>query len=119
MTLNRRDLVSWASAGLAAVALPTHGMANRGMTTDARKAVAEVAAGEENTFNIRRFGAVGDGKAIDSKAINAAIDAASAAGGGTVFFPAGTYASYSIRLKSHITLYLDQGAVILAAANSP
>ena len=41
-------------------------------------------------FDIRSYGAVGDGKAVDSPAINKAIEAAAAAGGGTVFFPAGT-----------------------------
>ena len=70
---------------------------------------------QKSWFNIRDFGAKGDGKSIDSKAINSAIDAASIAGGGTVYFPAGTYLSYSIRLKSNISLYLDQGSTLLAA----
>jgi polygalacturonase len=70
----------------------------------------------EISFNVRDFGALGDGKTIDSQAINDAIDAAAKAGGGTVFFPAGVYSSYSIRLKSNISLYIDQGATILAAA---
>ena len=61
------------------------------------------------------FGARGDGRTLDSPAINRAIDAASAAGGGTVLFPSGTYASLSIHLKSNIRLHLDQGAVLLAA----
>src|SRR5262245_20291450 len=69
-------------------------------------------------FDVRAFGAKGDGKAIDSDAINRAIDAASAAGGGTVHFPAGTYASYSIRLRSHVGLHLDHGATLLAADTS-
>ena len=68
-----------------------------------------------NVFNVRSFGATGDGKTIDSGAINRTIAAASHAGGGTVWFPAGIYASYSIRLRSRIRLYLDQGAIILAA----
>ena len=67
------------------------------------------------TFEVRKFGAKGDGKALDSPAINKAIDAAAAAGGGTVLFTAGTYRSFSIRLKSNVALYLDQGATILAA----
>ncbi|WP_181306084.1 glycoside hydrolase family 28 protein [Rufibacter sp. XAAS-G3-1] len=67
-------------------------------------------------YDVRGFGATGDGKTLDSDAINKAIEAASKQGGGTVYFPAGTYLSYSIRLKSHISLYLDQGATILAAA---
>jgi polygalacturonase len=66
-------------------------------------------------FNVKTYGAAGDGKTIDSPAINKAIDAAAEAGGGTVYFPAGTYLCFSIRLKSHVGLYLDHGAVILAA----
>jgi polygalacturonase len=66
-------------------------------------------------YNIKDYGAVGDGKTIDSPAINKAINAAAEAGGGTVCFPAGTYLCFTIRLKSHIGLFLDHGAVILAA----
>ncbi len=66
-------------------------------------------------FDVRTYGAVGDGKAVDSPAINKAIEAAAAAGGGTVVFPAGTWLSFSIRLKSHVALHLSQGATILAA----
>jgi polygalacturonase len=66
-------------------------------------------------FDVRTYGATGDGTTIDTPAINKAIDAAAAAGGGTVHFPPGTYASYSIHLKSHIVLYLDSGSTILAA----
>ena len=71
------------------------------------------------TFDVRAYGAAGDGKALDTDAINKAIDAAAAAGGGTVYFAAGTYASYSIHLKSNVALYLDQGATILAADPPP
>jgi polygalacturonase len=67
-------------------------------------------------FSVRTFGAKGDGATLDSPAINRAIDAAAAAGGGTVHFPAGVYLSYSIRLKSKVGLYLDHGAVLLAAS---
>jgi polygalacturonase len=66
-------------------------------------------------YDVRAFGAKSDGNTIDSPAINAAIDAAASAGGGTVLFPAGVYASYSILLKSNVALFLQQGAVILAA----
>jgi polygalacturonase len=70
-------------------------------------------------FDVRAFGAKGDGQALDTEAINKAIEAAATAGGGTVLFPAGTYASHSIHLKSHIALYLDQGATIVAADPPP
>ncbi|AHG93184.1 glycoside hydrolase family protein (plasmid) [Gemmatirosa kalamazoonensis] len=67
------------------------------------------------TFDVRAFGATGDGHTIDSDAINRAIDSAAAAGGGTVHFPAGTYASHSVRLRSHVALHLERGATLLAA----
>jgi polygalacturonase len=68
-------------------------------------------------FDVRRYGATGTGKHLDSPAINAAITAAVAVGGGTVVFPAGIYLCFSIRLKSNVHLYLSQGATILAAAS--
>jgi polygalacturonase len=66
-------------------------------------------------YDVRAFGAKGNGQTLDTLAINNAIDAAAAAGGGTVHFPAGKYLSFSIHLKSNIALYLDQGATIVAA----
>jgi polygalacturonase len=69
-------------------------------------------------FNVRDHGAKGDGVAVDSPAINAAIAAAAASGGGTVTFPAGVYLSFSIRLVSNITLQLESGATLVAATPS-
>jgi polygalacturonase len=75
---------------------------------------ASVATAEKPVyFDVRHFGAKGDGTTIDTHAINSAIDAASS--GGTVVVPPGVYACYSIRLKSNVALYLQQGATILAA----
>src|SRR5690348_4040651 len=64
-------------------------------------------------FNVHDHGALGDGKTLDSPAINKAIDACSAAGGGQVFVPAGRYLTGTIHLKSNVTLKLDDGAVIV------
>jgi polygalacturonase len=72
-------------------------------------------AQNNGSYNVKQYGAIGDGKNLDSKAINKAIDAAANAGGGTVFIPAGNYLSGSIRLKSNVSLFLDQGATIIAA----
>lgn len=65
-------------------------------------------------YNVMDYGATGNGKTLDNKAIDRAIDAAAKAGGGTVVLPAGTYLSGTIQLKSNITLYLEQGATIQA-----
>ncbi|MDR0901552.1 MAG: right-handed parallel beta-helix repeat-containing protein [Opitutaceae bacterium] len=70
-------------------------------------------------YNVRDFGATGDGKTIDSGAINRAIEAAASAGGGIVRLPAGAYMSYSVRLISHNTLLLDPGAITIAAEPPP
>lgn len=66
-------------------------------------------------YNVKSYGARGDGKTLDTNAINKTIEAAAKNGGGTVFFPAGTYLSFSIHLQSNITIYLDNGATLLAA----
>ena len=66
-------------------------------------------------FDVKAFGARGDGRAIDSDAFNAAVAAAARAGGGTVLVPAGRYLCFSIELKSRVTIELTAGAVIEAA----
>ena len=66
-------------------------------------------------FDVREFGAKGDGKTLDTPAINRAIEAAAASGGGTVYFAAGAYLCFSIRLKSKIELSLAAGSTIVAA----
>src|SRR5450759_2669593 len=68
---------------------------------------------KELFYNVLDFGAKGDGKTNNTKAINAAIAAAAKNGGGTIFFPAGNFLSFTIRMKSKITLHLDQGAVLI------
>jgi Glycosyl hydrolases family 28 len=62
-----------------------------------------------------RFGAKGDGKALDSPAINAAIDACNRAGGGLVYLRPGVYRSGTVVLKSNVTLYVEAGATILGS----
>lgn len=65
--------------------------------------------------NVRDHGAKGDGTTLDTAAIQRAIDAVAAAGGGTVPLPAGTYRSGSIVLRSNVTLDLAEGAVLLGS----
>lgn len=80
--------------------------------------IAAFAAVPGDYFNVRSFGATGDGTNLDSPAINKAIAACSHAGGGTVYFPAGTYLCGSIHLQSNIHLLIDAGATILGAPQS-
>ena len=72
-------------------------------------------ASAEALFDVHRYGATGDGKTVDTPAINKAIEAIAAGGGGTLFFPAGTYLCFTIRLQSKVSLYLSRGCTILAA----
>ena len=103
----RRSFVKTAGVAMASaafVALP-----------ESSQAQSAKPAARSGPLDVKSFGATGDGKTIDTPAINRAIDAAASAGGGTVFFPAGKYLCYSIHLKSHVTLELSQGATIVAA----
>jgi len=63
-------------------------------------------------FNVRDYGVIGNGQTLDTPAIQAAIEACSQAGGGTVYVPAGNYVTGSIFLRSHVTLHLDAGATL-------
>ncbi|HUB00873.1 MAG TPA: glycoside hydrolase family 28 protein [Terracidiphilus sp.] len=103
----RRDLLRTGSLGIAAAALPAASFAA------SKKHGGAPAA--EGIFNVRNYGATGDGKTLDTDAVNRAIDAAAGAGGGVVVFPAGTYLCFSIHLKSNVHLHLLQGSTILAA----
>jgi hypothetical protein len=67
-----------------------------------------------NVYNIKDFGAVGDGMVLNTNAINTAVETCSQAGGGTVLVPAGRFLTGTIELKSYVTLYLDKDAVIMA-----
>src|ERR1700694_1430510 len=111
---SRRDFMRLAGAGLTGATLGSASVFGlpRGATI--------TQFGPDNNqgapvYDVRTFGAKGDGNTIDTPAINKAIETASASGGGIVRFPAGTYACFSIHLKSKVALYLNPGATILAA----
>ncbi|HET7102610.1 MAG TPA: glycoside hydrolase family 28 protein [Terracidiphilus sp.] len=106
----RRSFLRTGGIGVAAAALP-------GVSFAASAAASTGGDSQPGTFNVRSYGASGDGKTLDTTAVNQAIEAASAAGGGVVVFPAGNYLCFSIHLKSDVHLYLQQGSVIVAAAS--
>jgi hypothetical protein len=67
-------------------------------------------------FDITKYGAVGDGKTLNTRAIQAAIDACGP--GGVVRIPAGVFLSGALFLKSEMTLHLDEGAVLLGSSDT-
>jgi len=71
----------------------------------------------EVLYDVRGYGADGDGKMLCTGAIQKAIDKCAAAGGGVVYFPPGQYLSGTIRLKSGVTLRLDAGSTLLGSRN--
>lgn len=81
--------------------------------------VAQLARAAEGRaiYNVRDYGAAGDGAKLDTVALNAAIDACTKAGGGTVYLPPGNYLTGTVVLKSHVTLELEAGATILGSEN--
>ena len=68
---------------------------------------------EKGEFDVRDYGAVGDAETLDTAAINQAVNACAAAGGGQVLLSPGRYLSGTVHLKSHVTLFLKAGAVLI------
>ena len=105
----RRNFLRAGSLGVVGAALPAISFA---------AAKSKAPAGQPGVLDVHQFGATGDGKTLDTDAVNRAIDAAATSGGGVVLFPPGTYLCFSIRLKSNVHLHLEEGAII-QAADSP
>jgi polygalacturonase len=110
----RREFLRLAGKGAATgILLPSVCMAEPSARDEHRLAIPQT------IWNVRASEVRGDGKTIDSPAINRLIERVAECGGGLVWFPPGVYACYSIRLKSSVALYLDAGAIILAADSPP
>jgi len=67
------------------------------------------------TYNVRNFGAKGDGTALDTAALQAAVNACTADGGGTVLIPAGTFLIGTLEIKSNVTLHVSAGGKLLGS----
>jgi polygalacturonase len=109
--MDRRNLLKLSPLAAAAT------LTTVGHNALAQAAPADLAANLDGHFSVRKYGATGDGKTLDTPAVQRAIDAAAAAGGGIVLFPAGTYLCFTLHLRSNITLYLSNGAILEAAAS--
>jgi hypothetical protein len=102
----RRDFLSASSIAM--------GIAATGVASAAPIMAAKGAA----TFkNILDFNAIPDGKTLNTKAIQRAVDSVFDAGGGLVYAPPGTFLIGGIELKSRVTLYLEAGCVLLGSAS--
>ena len=79
--------------------------------------LAALHAAEPKVFDITAYGAKSDGTTINTSAIQQAIDACHAAGGGTVLVPSGVFVSGSLLLKSHVTLKVGKDAILRGSPN--
>lgn len=84
-----------------------------GNVSKASKQISVITSNEGKIFNVKDYGAVGDGVTKDSKAIQAAINACT--DGGKVVIPAGTYYTAPLTLKSNMTLEIQNGATLLGS----
>lgn len=103
---------------LGAVSTPALAAALLPMTS---VAAAPSALGKQDAgtrvYNIRAFGAKGDGKTLDTVALQAAIDACTRDGGGTVLVPSGIFVIGTVQLKSNVTLHLAASATLLGSGD--
>lgn len=92
-------------------------LARLAVALGALAACAGQAAEAPARFNIREFGARGDGQTLDTAALQAALDACAQAGGGQVFLPPGRYLSGTVHLRSRVALWFDAGARLIGTTN--
>lgn len=70
---------------------------------------------QKSVWNVYDYGAKGDAKTLDTKAIQSTIDACYQSGGGKVYFPGGSFLSGTIYLKNNVTLYVENGATLIGS----
>jgi hypothetical protein len=112
-TITRRQWLSQVSIPALAATAIVAGARDSAAQTSATPAIENGA----RVYNVRDFGAKGDGKTLDTKALQAAIDACTAAGGGTVLVPTGTFLIGTVQLKSNVTLHIAASGKLLGTAD--
>jgi len=105
--LGKVSIPAIAAVGASMVGVPA-------LAADKDKALDEKNRGAR-IFNIRDFGAKGDGKTLDTTAVQKAIDTCTQERGGTVLVPAGDFVIGTVELKSHITLHLSTNGRLLGS----
>ncbi|HZZ29461.1 MAG TPA: glycosyl hydrolase family 28 protein [Pirellulales bacterium] len=117
-SVSRRRLITAASVPMMAVALESGLFNGRAQAAEAAVAgSAEKNLAGMRVFNVREYGAKGDGTTLDTKAVQAAIDACAEDRGGVVLVPAGAFLIAPIELKSNVTLHIAAGGKLLATTD--
>ncbi len=107
--LGKISIPAIAAVGASMIGVPAVA-AEKNATTDEKNRGARV-------FNIRDFGAKGDGKTLDTAAVQKAIDVCTQEGGGTVLVPAGDFVIGTVEIKSNVTLHLSTSGRLLGSPN--
>jgi polygalacturonase len=108
----------WSNSGGPTNLPPAYAAALRraaSVTLQPTPAPASPTNASSRVFNVREFGARGDGQTLDTFALQRTIDVCAGSGGGTVFFPPGRYLSGTLFLKSQVTVELEGGATLLGS----
>ena len=122
--VDRRNFLTTAVRGAVAVPVAA-GLSGLGWGQSAKPAArpasatkpAAAHAGPTVKLNVKDYGAIGDGKAKDTVALQLAIERCSVLGGGEVVFPAGDYATGALELRSNVTLRIEDGASLLGSGD--
>jgi polygalacturonase len=120
MSMNRRFFLG---AGAATVAVARRARADVLSSADAWQRAADIVRNMKpptfpgRVFDVTKYGAIGDGRTLATRAIAQAIDACTAAGGGRVVVPAGTFLTGAVHLRSNVNLHVEAGATLLFDTN--
>jgi polygalacturonase len=115
MQMTRRQWLG--KVTLPAMAVAAMGSLGEGALSAQPRSEVSPANPGARVYNIREFGAKGDGTTLDTAALQSAIDACTSDGGGTVLVPAGTFVIGATELKSDVTLHIAASAKLLGSAD--
>ena len=115
--LTRRQWLGRVPTPLLAASFGTGLLGEKDLLGETRKTAAVGADLGARVYNIRNYGAKGDGSAIDTAALQAATDACNRDGGGIVLVPAGTFQIGTVELKSNVTLHIAAAGKLLGSAD--
>jgi len=115
--LTRRQWLGQVSLPIAAASLGAGLLSEQVSAAESRKASVSSNDLGARVYNVRDYGAKGDGMTVDTAAVQAAVEACNRDGGGTVLVPAGTFHIGTLELKSNVTLHIAAGGKLLGSAD--